>query len=1155
MLANKFIDLLESENLLDPEMIDELRRQVSQSGNRLPVETLAKLLVDNEQLTKFQATRLVSRLKAYNADPGTSDPVDELTFADENDTAGAQYDQANPPVASIVDDEDIEEVDLVDDDEDYADDAEIVDDGYDDGYDDVVVAEVVDEATPVGRRAASGDAAPAKLQRPSRAKASAMAVKPSRWQTMRTYGAFGLLLAVATALVFLGYWFMRGSAEESLAVAKESYEARDYDKAIKRYTGFIEGFRTDDRVSFARCRIVVAKIRQVTENSGDPFAATDTAKTLLPGLMDESALSVVRPDLAGALLNIADRLVSKADNAKTNEERKTYLDGLENQLELIGNPQYVAGQERKQNEPKINSLEESRQRLLRTVRRSEDRSETAVAMQTALDSQDTQTAYQARQVLVRRYPQLQADEELSSLLANATAIVQQRIVTAKVSPTLVEADADEESAAGRRVLLNNRSGKELTLKQDQALYIKAKRSLYGIQASTGEVLWRNYLGGQEMSEPQSVGSDIDSVDGADCLLTLTHDGMVKRLAAKTGKPVWQMKFDAAVFAPQITRQSMFIADATGRVSCVNNDNGSIRWCKQVPQPISTPLGGGSSKESIYAVGDNSNLYVFSQRDGTCSSVYYLGHEQGTIAVPPIAVLDRLLVFENSRPGHCDLRILSVGDNEAGLTSQQDPMPLEGHVVVPPVVDGRRVIVLTDLGEISVFEVETISGKAELVLMSRLVASELEPRIAWPMVVNNDLFVSSIQLTKYEIQAARQLIERKWVRDDKDQFLARPIALEDYVIHVRNVRGTQGIRVTAIDRQNGNVVWETSVAVPVVGLMGNDSGVDAITSQASLYRIDKSNINSGKINGPIANPGRNQRQMDFSRTTDDISRGFVAVNSERGTQIAVYNAKSSPENSLSILSLVGDESQPSGDPVWVAAGIAIPLDNGQLLSVDPANGKRIGQPIQTQLSPGKTIRWSTPTLLQDNRTLIAANSDQQLMSISTDKQFSRLVDVKTAKLASGRLGSLEEMIFLPSVGDQSSYIEVYSAGDLTRKSTQAVDGRILWGMYDISGASLCYSNLEGLIAIDGKGEKKWTAAISDIAPVGPPIELDGAVIVATVAGDVYRIDGQSGEVTGILKTGEAISAAPLILGTGLVIPGEEGNVLAVSMSQFEAPPAE
>ncbi len=86
MLANKFIDLLEAEKLLDPEMIEELRRQVSQSGNRLPVETLAKLLVDNEQLTKFQATRLVSQLKSGKTSglAPTVNPVEEVNQDEED---------------------------------------------------------------------------------------------------------------------------------------------------------------------------------------------------------------------------------------------------------------------------------------------------------------------------------------------------------------------------------------------------------------------------------------------------------------------------------------------------------------------------------------------------------------------------------------------------------------------------------------------------------------------------------------------------------------------------------------------------------------------------------------------------------------------------------------------------------------------------------------------------------------------------------------------------------------------------------------------------------------------------------------------------------------------------------------------------------------
>jgi hypothetical protein len=140
MLAHKFIDLLEAEELLDPEMIAELRRQVSQSGNRLPPETLAKLLVDNDQLTKFQATRLISQLKSGNspapaAPPKNTAPAnrdeDDLTLGvveevDEDDAPTSR----RPAVAAIVDDTPVEAVEIVDDDDEVA---------------SVVIADVVDE--------------------------------------------------------------------------------------------------------------------------------------------------------------------------------------------------------------------------------------------------------------------------------------------------------------------------------------------------------------------------------------------------------------------------------------------------------------------------------------------------------------------------------------------------------------------------------------------------------------------------------------------------------------------------------------------------------------------------------------------------------------------------------------------------------------------------------------------------------------------------------------------------------------------------------------------------------------------------------------------------------------------------------------------------
>ncbi|MFM7928407.1 MAG: hypothetical protein ACKO9Q_11905, partial [Pirellula sp.] len=98
MSASQFIQMLESKGLLDPESILELQKMVEQSKVRVTPEALARILVENGQLTRFQATKLVTELKeqqeasaAAKASPSTTtgnrkspnDSVEDLLPADE----------------------------------------------------------------------------------------------------------------------------------------------------------------------------------------------------------------------------------------------------------------------------------------------------------------------------------------------------------------------------------------------------------------------------------------------------------------------------------------------------------------------------------------------------------------------------------------------------------------------------------------------------------------------------------------------------------------------------------------------------------------------------------------------------------------------------------------------------------------------------------------------------------------------------------------------------------------------------------------------------------------------------------------------------------------------------------------------------------------
>lgn len=82
--AKQFIESLVSQQLLAPEIVEELRRQIAESKTRLTPELLAKLLVDNGHLTKFQATKLIAEVRDSEGPTEVDDSgEEELGFAPE----------------------------------------------------------------------------------------------------------------------------------------------------------------------------------------------------------------------------------------------------------------------------------------------------------------------------------------------------------------------------------------------------------------------------------------------------------------------------------------------------------------------------------------------------------------------------------------------------------------------------------------------------------------------------------------------------------------------------------------------------------------------------------------------------------------------------------------------------------------------------------------------------------------------------------------------------------------------------------------------------------------------------------------------------------------------------------------------------------------
>ena len=1128
MAASRFIALLESRGLLDPEIIVELNRQVEQSKVRVTPEAIAKLLVDNGQLTRFQATKLVTEL---NESLGSDKPDPSMALR-----GGRPLEPT--PVKDHDSVDDLLPTDMVEV-EDKVEIVEVIED-------DVEIVEVAAKAKPTRSRriATELDALPVRVVRDIKVK------KKSSWESFRIIGYGFLVLLLIIIFIPLVGWFMKGSAEEAFGLAENAYKSQDYERASKSFADFANNFTGNERVSEARVFSALAKVRQDAEKVADPTVALKACQEILPTITNEAALGKFRGDVTDTLLRIAEKFVSKTENTPSIADRKALIQKMNQQMELIRDPRYVGTQERTQNELRIKTIEENQNRLIRDIQRGEDLSATIAEMTKSVEAKNVGETYELRRKILRKYPQLESDAKLADLLNQATGQQQELVVPAKQMPSV--SNEPESTILTKSVLLVGRKA-SVTSVPGTTIFLRAKGSVYALNASSGQVLWRKHIGIDWTGEPKPISSAADS----DVFISIPEQGKIRRLSAVDGAMVWEAKFTGRIIEPSIDGDDIFVAIAgeaskagvaTGEVFCLDAATGQTRWGKKLPQAIDVGAGGAAGKKMRYVLGNHSNLYAMSRASGKCEEVEYIGHAPSSIAVPPVWIQNQLILFENEGPDYSLMRVFQTNDEGLEIQVGQKPVRFRGHVVIAPQVD-RRLAVVTNLGEVAILEVDAFNPKDKVFKQVNSVENEVVPKLTWPLMMGNDLLLASTRLTLYQVQESTQKLNRQWLKDDGDQFTSKPIQADDFVIHARVVRGNLGVRVSAIKLATGEMVWESDLGVPVTSLSSDGKGFLAITSQASAYSIEDKSFSEKQPIAPVENLGRNQRAMLFGSPIKLTDSRIVIFNQAQGNQMLLVDPSKRSTNPTKMLALDLGETYPSNEPVALGNGsVLLPLDNGQIAMVDPEKGRMIGVPFQPSLQAGERPKWLNPIVLADKQTVIVADQKRFMYKLSTGKQLRSITSQTLEKSLKGRLSVIKDVVVGVSAGASGDQLDFYESGELKRFTSVSVEGRFTWGPYTIDSDSksylLAFSDIEGLIATDETGKRLWTKALDKTVLVGGPTLLESDCLLASTSGDLLRISLIDGSIVAKVQIGEPMSGPPLILPMALLIACDEGIVLTV-----------
>jgi outer membrane protein assembly factor BamB len=1200
--AEQYLNRLEQQGLLEASVIARLRRQVADAKKPILPETISKLLVDKGQLTAFQAKKLLEEPAGASSPPPAArraakedEPLDLPSQGDEEDLGLATTDDddlgladdddepAKKPAAPTAADKGRQKgkaAPIAEDDEEIVELEEVA------ALSPIADAGGLTPLTPISDPprtqsasagltplddmmsggGMSGDPmmdgsltdmggqmmAPAPSQYPAGRAPGGFAKKFSgaRWDSpLMLLGGGGLVLLL---LLFFGLWFVlsRGSSEELFKLAEDAYREQSYSTAIERYDKFLSKYPKDDNASLARVRRGTARLRLLVE-AKDWKRSLDSFREVLPEIESEAKFSEARPELASLLPAVAEGFSQQAKDASTTDQAKQLVTLAEQSMELVNNPSYIPSTLRKSQEARIEGILENIALAHRAINQEADLIVAVGEIKTATEQSRTAEAYAIRNTLLKKYPALESNESLVEAVLAVTE--KERQLVKVVDQTVTPQTADDPPLAEFRVVLAGRSGSAVAGVEGRVVLALSGGAVYALDAATGSVLWRRYVGYETTTPPLPLTKTGDG----DALLVDARRNELLRVHAADGQIVWRLTLGERFAEPVISGDHVFVTLYSGGVIDIDVHTGESARRAELPQPLAIGPSVDVQRPQLYQVGEHSNLYVLSAADLQCREVFYLGHKAGSIVVPPVMTLGHLFVAENAGTEYSLLHVIATDANGLKLRVPKDQpaIRLAGRVIVPPVLYGRRVLVVTDLGAIHIYEIDAANKDKPATEITKFTALTSEPLLAYPLAEEGLLFIADNRLTKYEIQTSLGKIDRKWINFRGDTFLAPPQLFGEAVVLVRRRENSPGTTVTAAHNSDGRTLWQTEIGAPLAGPPMVDQArrlIVAVSAQGQLFEITAEVLKAGYTDKPAAAVAASEIGATFSRSIDLGNGRLAFTNPSDRERILLYE----PGQGTSQLKLVKMNSSARaslGLAVSFHGGLLVPTEAGQVLLTDAKTGGDLVLPFQPPLAAGETVRWQRPAVVgTDNKQFAVADHLPKLYLVGVKDQ----PQPHLTQLAET---GLEEAIVSPlaAVGDTVYGVVRTIAGDTLRAfqlpslssggEPVRLNGRLAWGPERLGDAVFLATDANKLFCFEAGQKLRWETPLPYGPLAGAPLADNGSYILASQRGVVWRVAADSGTESAKTDVGQPLGGPPVRFGTRLLLlSGSDGTLHVIPM---------
>lgn len=1191
MSAEDFLRRVEQTGLVSEPLMEELRKRVAESGRKLRPEMLAKLLVDREELTPGQARKIIAQMSeapAPAAPPMEPDEPeeeensltlvsenDDLDFATEddepvptlsaNDVLGDRATQNDlnmdldgddilgdlgadstdppkpPPVPQpptpnddlvVVEEEEVAEAILLDDDDEVD---QLIDDDAgessasvaDPVLDDVLGDPMINESKVVIRRR-KGFWGLFDGLFPKRGP------RRNRWDSpLILIGSGALALLIFAAVAFFGL-FRGESAEKLLSIAEGHYENQSYANAISTYQKFNNRFAEHPEASLARVRIGMSKIRQITDvSTADWESALSQAKTTLPTIKTEEAFSQARSELAKLLPDISAGLVEKSKKSDTTDQKERVLNLADDAMTLVDNSEYLPTSVRQPQDIRIEEITTTIQVVRRDIERERALASTVAEIKTAADAGDITKAYSLRDVLMDRYPILIENVTLRDTLSGVTA--KERDAVKNDKPDLSPLTDDHAADARLQIVLSDQRGETINGVDNAVLGVLVRGAVYGLRANDGQVLWRRYVGYECDAAPQPVAENPSS----DFLVVDAHHGELQRLNNKTGALVWRLPCPKPISTPLVFGNKAYVTcgvDGNSSLLSVQLADGQIAAAAQFPVGCSVAPNVVPERNELIQAGIHSSVYVLDANTLTCKSVFSPGHARGSAAVPAFEVAGTVMLAENNGRDAATLHAFAPSGDDwirAGM-----PIKVRGQIKNRPSTDGRRALVVSELGELRVLDVPIDTQEPKTLANSA--AGNQSLGSSFGLLERSRIFVANNTLSRYELQSTRGEVVASWSRDRQDVFVNPLRRIGEYLFHVRRRAGMQGATVAAtrIDG-NGQPIWQTDVGVPSRVVVNSNGKVHVVTMNGAMFPVQAKQVlsqRSGRIDETLLSQAFSQQLSVTKDSTVFVSpppnTHFVAADLNSG-RLQRIPLRIDPDIASTPLSLY-------------ANSLLAPSEGGAVYLLDAANGRQRTSPFTPRLDAGSQVEWRTPTAIGSREFVIADKNGQLYRVTANGKQLTLASESSVdGPLVAGLASAGNFAYAVTQLGGTQELVAI-DGSKLESTQRWPLNGGLAWGPKQVGSLVVVADGANSAIALNGSGKQQFQ--VPNVGPLaGDPLLSAGSLIFTSTDGRITVV-GTDGQVKATKQYTEPFGSGAVAFKGRLLVAGWDGTLYLVDVPQ-------